>query len=103
MYGAGMIPSISTNSANFSGVHLKESLVAALGSRQTTQLIFFAMRNSRSFSHWMSSVVWGSERQNSRTHSMCEGMTANYSGLCPYQQDHGVSELVLKAGAGHCP
>src|SRR6476661_3799033 len=78
MYGAGIMPSISTSSANFSGVHLKAILVVLIpGSRFAMQNILPEMRNSRLCSHWTSSVACGSARQQARTQSIYEDMTGN--------------------------
>src|SRR5436853_7784462 len=83
------MPSISTSSANFSGVHLKQNLTRAEGSRLTMQNIFFAMRNSRLFSHWTSSVACGSERQNSLIRSMWDDMAVTIN-CCAVQSERSV-------------
>src|SRR5262245_18751472 len=81
MYGDGMMPSISTSSANFSGVHLKQIFVGlTAGSRFAMQYILPAMRKSRLCSHWTSSVACGSARQQARTQSIYEDMTGNING-----------------------
>src|SRR5215469_16704776 len=75
MYGAGMTPSISISSANFSGSHLKAILPSPMpGSRLATQYIFSPTQKSRLCSQRTFSVVWGSARQNLRTHSRYDSM-----------------------------
>src|SRR5262245_18393312 len=64
-----MIPSRSVNSANSSGVHLKENWLAGPASRPMTANILPPILKTRSFCHKTSSVTCGSERQYSRIFS----------------------------------
>src|ERR1035437_5107216 len=63
-----MMPGSSTSSANSSGEHLKDMQTAA-GSRTVTAYILPPILKTKSPPHCTFSVVWGSERQNLRTHS----------------------------------
>src|SRR5579871_1331492 len=69
MYGAGMIPGRSVNSANSSGVHFNANHTSKGGSRGMAAYIFPPTLKTRSCPHWTISVVWGSVKQNRRTHS----------------------------------
>ena len=68
-YGAGMMLGRSVNSANSSGVDLKEIQTVA-GSSETIANILPATLNRRWLPHWICSVACGSEIQNSRTESV---------------------------------
>src|SRR6266481_1667399 len=72
-----MIPAISTSSANFSGVHLKQTFTGDEGSSGVVQKILPAIRNNKTFPHCTSSVAWGSPRQNSRSQSMWKATMHN--------------------------
>src|SRR6185503_17930086 len=61
------MPSRSTSSANFSGVHLNESFVGYPASNPATANIFSPMQNNRSLPHCTRSVTCGNERQYLRT------------------------------------
>jgi len=68
MYGAGIIPSRSTSSANVSGVHLNLS-VCGRSVFSTTNILPPTLK-TRSLPHLMSSVTPGNARQMVRTTSM---------------------------------
>lgn len=68
-YGAGMMLGRSVNSANSSGVDLKE-IQTSLGSSATTANILPPTFSTRWLPHWICSVACGREMQNSRTESV---------------------------------
>ncbi len=69
MYGAGTIPSRSSNSLKPSSLHLKDTRCPASTSVAATANIFPPTLNTRSAPHWICSVAAGKERQNLRSFS----------------------------------
>jgi hypothetical protein len=101
-YGAGMMSSRSTSSANFSGVHLKQSL----GGRESTARmakIFLPTLKQRSSPHCRFSSAAGNERQKRRMKStfisvpsLWDSFRAHSTRRCRAGFSHGVpSQLNL--------
>src|SRR5688500_6880305 len=87
-----MMPSRSISSANFSGVHLKESFVGYFASSPATANIFSPIQNNRSLPHCTRSVTCGNDRQYlricSRSISLITKSTKDTRGSLLHQLEH---------------